>query len=300
MFDFFNKKTKKNITCTIIITLAIEFIAIFFSYSLLQIKEYLIRVENTSKQNSKYIELCMTHYENNLSFFIENNTDKFMSINHTDLYDLFKEFTINNNNIANVFFYNDSSLFNYNTLSYQVENYISTIRQNKSQPVSPRWGLLNNCLLYSYPIVIDDQFYGCFAICIPPDTLIPYSKNQNNTVAILHSPNGTKTLIGDTKSLDIKNIPAFSESDYSKTTLFGHINNFPLPEKEISIVTITSLSQSYKRIVILGVCLIFIFIASVFGAYYCISRYNRFLIKRLEHLSSNISKIPYDLSKGEM
>ena len=67
MFDFFNKKTKKNITCTIIITLVIEFLTIFISYSLLQVKEYLIRAENTSKQNSKYIELCMTHHENNLS-----------------------------------------------------------------------------------------------------------------------------------------------------------------------------------------------------------------------------------------
>ena len=119
MFDFFNKKTKIYITCTITITLVIGFLTIFFSYSLLQVKEYLIRAENTSKQNSKYIELCMTHYENNLSFFIENKSDTFKSINHIDLYDLFKEYTINNNNISNVFYYNDSSLFNFSKILIQ-------------------------------------------------------------------------------------------------------------------------------------------------------------------------------------
>lgn len=300
MFDFFNKKTKIYITCTITITLVIGFLTIFFSYSLLQVKEYLIRAENTSKQNSKYIELCMTHYENNLSFFIENKSDTFKSINHIDLYDLFKEYTINNNNISNVFYYNDSSLFNYNTLSYEVESYISTIRGNKNYPLSPQWSLLNNCLLYSYPIIIDDNFYGCFVISILPDTLISYSKNPNNSVAVLQSPNGNKTLIGDARFFNPTTLPSFSASEYSHTGFLRHINNFPIPEKGISIINIIPLSKSYKSIAILGVCLTFILIISILLAYYFISKYNSSLIKRLEHLSSDISKIPHDLSKGEM
>jgi len=303
MFDFFNKKTKKNIICTIIVTLVIEFIAIFFSYSLLQFKEYLSKAENTSKQNSRYIELCMNHHENNLSSFIENNLDKFMSINHFDLYDLFKEFTISNNHISNVFFYSDSSLFSYNTLSYELNNYISTIRQNKNYPLTSQWVLLNKSLLYSYPIVVNSNFYGCFVICMPPNTLTLYNKNDyNNTITVLHSQEGTKTLIGDTESLiyDFEKIPDFTASEYSHTSIFTHINNFPLPEKEISIITITPLSQAFKRIVILGICLGFILLISILLAFYFINKYNEFLIARLEHLSADISEIPNNLSKEEM
>lgn len=300
MFDFFDKKTKKNIMCTIIITLVIGFLTIFFSYSSLQVKEYLIRAENSSKQNSKYIELCMTHYENNLSFFIENKSDKFMNIDSSDLYDLFKEYTISNNNISNVFYYNDASLINYNALSDDVANYISNIRKNKNYPHSPQWDLLNNCLLYSYPIVIEDKFYGCFVISIPPAMLISYTKNQNNMVTVLQSPNGNKTFLGDTRFFNPDELPDFSSSKYFKAGMFSKINTFSIPEKNISIISIIPLYKSYKSIAILGVCLTLILIISILLAYYCIGKYNKFLIKRLKHLSSNISKIPHDLSKGEI
>ena len=289
MFDFFDKKTKKNIMCTIIITLIFEFIAIFISYSSLQVKEYLVRAENTAKQNSRYIDLCMNHYENSISFLIKNHSDKFKNANQIELYYLFREFMISNTNISNIFFYNDELTASYDNLPSRLNGYIS----NRRQAVSG-WDLFNNCLLYSSPIQDDGKFYGNLVIYVSDNTLISYSQKTNfeansNIVTLLHSPNDIKPLTD-----------ADSQAEYSRTNLFTHINNTPLEEKGISVVNIIFISEAYKRIIILGTVLGVILIISAILAYYCINKYNTFLVTRLKQLSSAISGIPHNLSKEEI
>lgn len=307
MFDFFDKKTKKTIMSTIIITLIFEFMAVFLSYSSLQVKEYLVRAENTSKQNSKYIDLCMSHYENSVSFLIKNHSDKFKTANQIELYNLFKEFMLSNTNTSNIFFYNDSLTVYYDTLPSPLNNYISENRQNKNTNAEAKWDLYGNQLLYSTPISSENKLYGHLVICVSDSALVTYSKTTNpkdisNIITLLRTQNEIKPLKGITESVgyDLRKLPVFSDTEYSRTNLSTCITNTPLNGKDISVMNIIFIAPAYKRTIVLGIALVFVLIISIFSARYFINKYNKFLVTRLERLSENISKIPHNLSKEEI
>lgn len=292
MFEFLDKKIKKNIALTIVTILIIEFMAIFFSYSALQMREYITKAESTASQNAKYIELCMNSYESSVSFFVKNNRDSFMQIHPAELYNLSKEFIIGNKNVKNINFYNDSINFSYDSFAGIPDEYIETLRKNYENSLDPHWSLFNQNLVYSYPIIFDNTFCGCFIVSIPSYSLMPYSEN-----AELQHNSDTSIILYE------QNDPEYAKSNHdtnlkaSESGIFSHKSTFPLYEKGITIENTVFLFDVYKNIAVLSIILSIILLLSCFSAYYFITKYNRFLVRKLENLSSDIEKFPHRLTK---
>lgn len=293
MFEFLDKKIKKNITLTIVTILVIEFLAIFFSYSALQIKEYITKAESTASQNAKYIELCMDSYESSVSLFVKNNRDSFVQIHTSALYNLSKEFIAGNKNVKNINFYNDSMIFSYDSFAGIPNEHIEALRQDNKNSLSPHWSLFDQNLLYSYPVIFDNTFYGCFIVSVSSHSLLPYSENANiryygDTSIVFHSQN----------ELTSAKLQSDTKNSSARSGFFSHTSTFPLYEKGITIENTVFLFDVYKNIAILGIILSIILFLSCFSAYYFIKKYNRFLVRKLEKLSSDIEKFPHRLTKG--
>jgi hypothetical protein len=293
MFEFLDMKIKKNITLTIVTILVIEFMAIFFSYSALQIKEYMTKAESTAGQNAKYIELCMNSYESGVSFFVKNNRESFMQIHPSELYNLSKEFIVGNKNVKNITFYNDSLNFSYNTFASIPDGYLSVLKQSHKNSPIPQWSLYGQTLLYSYPIIFDNTFYGCFILSIPSDALMPYSENTD-----FRYYNDISIVLRTQNNLGYEKSTPENKSQSNKASVFSHTSTFPLHEKGITIENTVFLFDVYKSIAILGAILSAILSLSCFSVYYFIKKYNRFLMRKLENLSSDIEKFPLRLTKG--